>query len=165
MPHPNGLESIESNALTAMQMVNACFEDLDRWKIIPASDAFPAPAPSLPAGALKAQVADDDAGALALSDGADYVEFCRATIIELDATGGDETFTLPDPADPATAGFPGTRWTFKRMDGSANVAKVEVDDTGAHDIEGDTERELPSQHSFLVLTHDGDAEWFVLGEG
>lgn len=165
MPYDNGLESMESNPLTGRQVVDANFEDLDRWRIFSDDNSVAIPDPSTPAGALKIDVDGASQGQIACSDGNDWLEVVRVALHPLDASADNVTFTLPDPADPVAAGAAGAPWKFKRLDGTGNTVTVEVDDSGSQSIDGAADQALPSQNSFLVLAHDGVADWFVVAEG
>ena len=71
-----------------------------------------------------------------------------------DATAADVTLTLP-----SAKGRKGQRWTFTRVDASANIVTLAA--AGSETINGDPSFDLTDQWESVVVTSDG-ANWVIV---
>lgn len=72
----------------------------------------------------------------------------------VDCTSGDVTVTLLAAADTK-----GMRFTFKKIDSSAN--KLIIDGSGAETIDDATTQELLAQYDSICTLSDGTENWIV----
>ena len=84
---------------------------------------------------------------------ASYTVTASDSVLTSDATAGAVTFTLP-----TAVGIAGRRYTFKRIDASAN--NTIVDGSGTETIDGAATKTLGAQWSTIVIISDG-ANWII----
>lgn len=76
--------------------------------------------------------------------------------IRIDASGADVVVTLPSARDQIAR-----EYTFKRIDGSANIAAIGV--ASGDNIDGSGSQSLPSQYDSITVKSNGIDTWDIIG--